>query len=71
MPYQGYSFRFEGTPEEVITHVRWCRGNLGTVGTDWDFASNSMGKVVTVWIVKDKDAAWYRLKFATVAKLNN
>jgi hypothetical protein len=41
------------------------------VGADWDFASNSLGKVVTVWIVKDKDAAWYRLKFATVAKLNN
>jgi hypothetical protein len=56
-------FKFQGSPNEVIEHIRWCRANLGILGEQWDFASSRMGKCVDVWIVDSSKASWYVLKF--------
>ena len=64
-----YRFKFDGTANEVIEHVRWCRANLGTIGQEWDFASSRMGKNLDIWISNDKTAMWYRLKFADQVKV--
>lgn len=69
--YQSHGFQFEGSSNEVIDHLRWCRANLGNITTDWDYAASSRGRRVQIWIVDDGAAMWYRLKFATVQKLNN
>lgn len=63
-----YRFSFAGTTAEVITHVRWCRANLGVIGQEWDFASSRMGKNLDIWISNERNAVWYQLKFADVVK---
>lgn len=63
-------FSFEGTTQEVIDHVRWCRNNLGELGVDWEFASSRLGKKIDVWIVHNKTATWYTLKFANARSLS-
>lgn len=63
-----HKFEFAGTTQDVIAHVRWCRENLGAIGETWDFTSSHLGKKVHVWILSDKWASWYQLKFISAVK---
>ena len=54
-------FIFQGTAQEVIEHVRWCRREFGARGHDWDFDGGN--RRVTIRIRANQHATFYTLKF--------
>ena len=42
-------------------HIRWCRKNLGTLGTQWDFISSARGDMLEIIINDPKAVVIYEL----------
>jgi hypothetical protein len=38
---------------ERVTHLKWCRRNLGTIGRDWEFLTQ--GEKIIVYIKENND----------------
>lgn len=55
-----YYFTFQGRPDEVVAHVKWCRANMGVRGPDWDFIGNH--KRIQITITNPRSATFYTLK---------
>ena len=44
-----------------MSHIKWCRQNLGERGTTWDFSGTQ--KLVFIEIYDNKALAIYKLKW--------
>lgn len=59
--YKTYTHTF--TPKDnndAAEHIKWCRRNLGTRGSDWDFSGH---KRLDIVIYTEKYVPFYKLKF--------
>jgi hypothetical protein len=57
----GKWLEFRGNTDQVLTHIKWCRANLGVLGVDWQFHGNY--RKLEIKIHDPKIRTWYLLKF--------
>ena len=43
-------FTFRGRPNEnIVTHLKWCRANMGERGKGWDFHGAFTNTQIEIW----------------------